>query len=85
MAEAGGFHSEIAEIHEALGETTAAAFALWALVRLYLWWRDTPTQGFVAILVPVLEIAGAVLVITTAYFGGRLVYDLGVNVAHGAM
>ncbi|HET6156982.1 MAG TPA: DUF2231 domain-containing protein, partial [Dongiaceae bacterium] len=32
-AEAGGFHNDIAEIHEGLGEATAAAFAIWAVVR----------------------------------------------------
>src|SRR4051812_16982237 len=31
FAESGGFHSDIAEMHEALGEATAAAFAIWAL------------------------------------------------------
>src|SRR4051794_13344923 len=45
FAESGGFHSDIAEIHEALGEATAAAFAIWALIRLGLWWRDLRLTG----------------------------------------
>src|SRR5690349_21709177 len=45
IAESGGFHSDIAEIHEALGETTAAAFGVWALIRLGLWWRDLRLSG----------------------------------------
>lgn len=84
IAEDGGFHSDIAEMHEGLGETTAAVFAIWALIRLGLWWRDVRLSGGGAFVIPLVEIAGAVLVIVTAYYGGQLVYDLGVNVAHAA-
>lgn len=83
-AEAGGFHSDIAEIHEGLGETTAMLLAGWALVRAVLWFRDMRIANPVAFIVPVLETAGLGLVITTAFYGGQLVYDLGVNVAHAA-
>ncbi len=83
-AEAGGFQSDIAEIHESLGETTAMLLAGWALVRAFLWFRDMRIANPVAFLVPVLETAGLGLVITTAFYGGQLVYDLGVNVAHAA-
>jgi uncharacterized membrane protein len=82
FAEAGGFHNDIAEIHEGLGEFTATAFAIWAVVRGFLWVRDIRLTGLLFVAVPVIEIAGAGLVIATAYFGGQLVYDLGVNVAH---
>jgi uncharacterized membrane protein len=34
--------------------------------------------------VSLVEVAGAALVIATAYYGGQLVYDLGVNVVHAA-
>jgi uncharacterized membrane protein len=84
IAEDGGFHSDIAEMHEALGETTAVALALWALIRLVMWWRDTRLAGAASLVVSLVEVAGAALVITTAYYGGQLVYDLGVNVAHAA-
>ena len=84
FAEDGGFHSDIAEIHEGLGETTATLFAVWALIRIGLWWRDLRLTGTSALLVSLAEVAGAVLVIATAYYGGQLVYDLGVNVAHAA-
>jgi uncharacterized membrane protein len=84
FAEDGGFHSDIAEIHEGLGETTAALFAIWALIRLGIWWRDLRLTGVGALAVSLIEVAGAVLVIATAYYGGQLVYDLGVNVAHAA-
>lgn len=84
FAEDGGFHSNVAEIHEGLGETTAVIFAVWALIRLGLWWRDLRLTGAGALVVSLAEVAGAGLVVATAYYGGQLVYDLGVNVAHAA-
>ncbi|HEX6118915.1 MAG TPA: DUF2231 domain-containing protein [Dongiaceae bacterium] len=84
FAEAGGFHSDVAEIHEGLGEATAAAFAIWAIVRVVAWWRNARLRGGGAILLSVIELAGAGIVVTTAYFGGQLVYDLGVNVAQAS-
>lgn len=83
IAEAGGFSSEIAEIHEALGGATMAAFTVWALIRGVVWWRRANLGGAVRIAVPVIEIAGAALVLVTAYYGGSLVFGLGVNVAKG--
>lgn len=82
-AEASGFSSEIAEIHESLGGITAFAFLIWGLVRLALWIRNREL-GTAAIAIPVVEVAGAVLVTITAYYGGQLVYDLGVNVSRAA-
>lgn len=84
FAEAGGFHSDVAEIHEGLGEATAAAFAIWAVIRVVAWWRNVKVQGAPAALLSVVELAGAALVIATAFYGGNLVYDLGVNVAVAA-
>ena len=81
FAEAGGFHSDIAEIHEGLGEATAAAFAIWAIVRVVAWWRNAHWRGGGAALLTLVELLGAVIVVTTAYYGGELVYNLGVNVA----
>ncbi|MEO8669326.1 MAG: DUF2231 domain-containing protein [Bauldia sp.] len=81
LAEAGGFRSDVAETHEGLGTATAAVFVLWAIVRAILWWRNT--RGGRAMLsgVAVVEILGVFLVSLTAYFGGELVYGLGVNVS----
>lgn len=80
FAESKGFTSEIAELHEHLGMASAAAFTVWAVVRLLAWWRNASWRGGGAIGLVVVELAGAVLVIATAYYGGQLVYDLGVNV-----
>jgi len=84
LAEAGGFHSDVAEIHEGLGAATAAAFAIWALVRVAAWWRNSSLRGGGAVLLSLVELAGAAVVVATAYYGGQLVYDLGVNVAQAA-
>jgi uncharacterized membrane protein len=81
FAEAGGFHSDVAEVHEGLGEATAAAFAIWAIVRVVAWWRNAHWRGGSAALLTLVELLGAVIVVTTAYYGGELVYNLGVNVA----
>lgn len=83
-AESGGFHSAVAEVHEGLGTTTAIAFAAWGLIRAFLWWRNISIGGAVRALLPAAEVVGALLVIATAFYGGQLVYDLGVNVAHMA-
>jgi uncharacterized membrane protein len=84
IAESGGFHSEVAEVHESLGEMTAIILACWAVVRAFLWLRDVRITSPIAFSVPVLELAGLGLVTATAYYGGQLVYDLGVNVAVAA-
>ncbi|WP_246679950.1 DUF2231 domain-containing protein [Mesorhizobium sp. B1-1-9] len=83
-AEAAGFSSEIAEIHESLGGITAFAFLMWGLVRLALWVRNRDLR-VVSMAIPVIELGGAILVTTTAYYGGLLVYELGVNVAKTAI
>lgn len=81
VAESGGFHSDVAETHEALGETTAILLAIWAAIRIFMWWRDVRLNRMAAGALALVEIAGAALVVATAYYGGRLVYELGVNVA----
>ncbi len=83
-AESKGFSSNVAEIHESLGGAVAATFGVWAVVRALLWWRDTRVSGAMAYAVALVAVVGAGLAATTAYFGGQLVYDLGVNVANAA-
>ncbi|RVA10277.1 hypothetical protein EN932_19850 [Mesorhizobium sp. M7A.F.Ca.US.002.01.1.1] len=83
-AEAAGFSSDIAEIHESLGGITAFAFMIWGLVRLALWVRNRDMR-VVTIAIPLIEAGGAMLVTATAYYGGLLVYELGVNVAKSAI
>lgn len=80
IAEAGGFHSDVAEVHEQLGGITMGCFAAWAVIRTFLWLRNVKLRGAMAVLLPAVEVAGAILVVATAYYGGELVYQLGVNV-----
>lgn len=82
IAEAGGFSSDVAEMHEGLGGIVAVVLGLWAVIRGVMWLRALRLHRPVAYLLPAVAIAAAVLVIVTAYFGGELVYQLGVNVAH---
>jgi len=84
VAESGGFSSPVAETHEGLGGVIALAFLIWGIVRLGLWVRNRGI-GSIAVAVPLIELAGSVLVTVTAYYGGILVYDLGVNVAKGVV
>lgn len=83
-AEAAGFRSDVAELHEGLGTLTAAAFVVWALVRGFSWWRNWQASRGAESGVAVVELIGVALVVATAYFGGELVFGLGVNVAHAA-
>ncbi|TGT59747.1 hypothetical protein EN802_33945, partial [bacterium M00.F.Ca.ET.159.01.1.1] len=64
-AEAAGFSSEVAEIHESLGTISAATFLGWGLIRLALWARNREL-GTLALAIPAVEIAGAALVTVTA-------------------
>ncbi|MEZ5450133.1 MAG: DUF2231 domain-containing protein [Thiolinea sp.] len=84
-AEEGGFSSEIAEIHEHLGMIAALVLSAWAVIRGFLWFRNNQLSGGMNMLVSLGSVAIAVLVLATAYFGGQLVYDLGVNVTKVAM
>jgi uncharacterized membrane protein len=80
VAEAQGFRSDVAETHEGLGTVTAIAFAVWAVIRVIAYWRNLRIPGVKAAATPAIELLGALLVTATAYYGGQLVYDLGVNV-----
>jgi len=81
IAVTAGQSEALLEDHEGWGTTTAAVFMAAALLRLFLWWRglDERSAGRAAAVAS--SAAVAVLVLVTAYFGGHLVYDLGVNVA----
>jgi len=81
VAEAGGFRSEVAEIHESLGTATAVLLTVWAIFRGFLWLKEIQVEGAMKWLIVLIEVGGAAMIVATAYFGGALVYDLGVNVA----
>ncbi len=84
FAESRGFESDVAEIHEGLGRSFAIAASLWAVLRAILWLRDVRLPRPLAFAMPAVSVAGALLVTYTAYYGGQLVFDLGVNVARAS-
>lgn len=85
IARSAGYNETQLEIHEELGTWTAILLATWAVVRAYIWWRGAALVNRVRLAVLGIEFGGAALIITTAYFGGYLVYDLGVNVARASV
>lgn len=69
------------ELHEELGTVTAATIVVWSIIRAAAWWRRVSLAGGRAYGIAIVEIAIVLLIITTAYFGGQLVYELGIGVA----
>ncbi len=84
IAEAGGVPEIRTETHEYLGTATAIALGLWALARAYIWWQQIPLSKTRVTGVVLVELALSALIIITAYYGGQLVYDFGVNVTVSA-
>lgn len=84
VALASGVAEARLETHQLLGTITAIVLALWGLVRAFIWWRRHPIGNGRAWGVVLAELTFSVLIITTAYYGGQLVYDFGVNVAQQA-
>lgn len=76
-----GFDKDALEQHEELGLTT-----LWILIGLSLWqgvarWRGMRLGGGVGWAFFAVSLLGVGTLLTAAYLGGELVYNLGVNVA----
>ena len=78
---AAGFSAGPIEIHETFAIITICVFGLYSLWRLLVLWRGYSLGGFIAWVSAVPGMIGLVLLITTAYYGGELVYHYGVNVA----
>ena len=80
-AMAAGFPESAFEIHETLGLTTMAIFLVLAALRLAATWRGFSLSGPRGWTFALAGVLGLGVLIATAYFGGGLVYGLGVNVA----
>jgi uncharacterized membrane protein len=76
-----GFPSGPLEIHEEMALITIAIFCFDCLLRLLAVWRRYALQGFIGWISALPGIVGLFLLVTTAYYGGELVYYFGVNVA----
>lgn len=83
-AMAKGYPASPLDLHAWLGTATAGILGIWALVRAYLWWQGTSLKGSRAGTVAAVELAAVLLIVVTAYYGGHLVYDLGVNISPDA-
>lgn len=76
-----GFPKAPLERHEGFGYTTMWFFVVYAALHLLAWWRRFPLAGGRGWLWFIVSLAGVALVLVTAYFGGDLVYRVGVNVS----
>jgi len=81
-AMAKGFPQAALELHEEFAVITMTVFAALSLTMLYAAWKQIVMTGTKGWLFLAAMAAGLGLLIVTAYLGGHLVYDLGVNV-HG--
>ncbi len=81
IALAAGTPDSILEPHVKMGTVTAAAIAVWGLLRGAGFWRGLSVQGGWTALVVLVEVVLVVMVLGTAFLGGQLVYDHGVAVS----
>ncbi|HXZ93490.1 MAG TPA: DUF2231 domain-containing protein [Burkholderiales bacterium] len=77
-----GFPRAPLERHADFGYTTMWLLIAYAAFYLLAWWRGLRLSGGRGWAWFAASLAGVALVLTTAYFGGDLVYGIGVNVAH---
>jgi uncharacterized membrane protein len=75
-----GVPEALLETHEDLGTITAITLVVWAILRGIAWLGRMELAGSRRNILLLIEVAIAALIITTAYFGGALVYEHGVNV-----
>jgi len=76
-----GFDKAPLEEHAGLAGATIGVFAILALGQLIAVWRGIRLSGKYGKVFVAAVLLGCLLLISTAYHGGALVYDLGVNVA----
>lgn len=82
-AVAHGVPEGLMETHEGLGTTTALLLGAWAVLRLFAWWRRMPLGGGRKVGVVAVDAALVLLILVTAWYGGSLVFEHGVNVVTG--
>ena len=79
-AVAKGFAVPPLEHHEEMAATTLTFFSVLAVVQLFAIWKKIPVDHKRAWYFAAAAVVGVALLIFTAYLGGHLVYDIGVNV-----
>jgi len=76
-----GFKNPSIEIHQGLGIATTVILALNACMVIYCLWRKVRLDGSRNLAgIFAFTSIGLIMVVITAYYGGYLVYGLGVNV-----
>ena len=76
-----GFPTGPLETHETLALITIAIFSIYGLLRILAVWRRYTLRGITGWIAALPGMAGFILLIATAYYGGELVYHFGVNEA----
>ena len=79
-AASAGFPKGPMDEHEDLAGATITLFGLLVVIQGFALWRNFRLAGKAGWLFVVLGLVGVGLLISTAWHGGHLVYDLGVNV-----
>jgi uncharacterized membrane protein len=75
-----GFPAGPLETHEAFGITTMSVFLAITAVQAFAWWRGIGLSGRRGWILASIGTVGVILLVVTAFFGGHLVYEIGVNV-----
>ena len=75
-----GFDKAPLEEHQGLAIPTIIIFSIIALTQAYSMWRGRSLVGAKAVMIFVATLVGLGFLIATAYHGGQLVYEIGVNV-----
>lgn len=75
-----GFTEMQLEGHEGWGTTTTVVLAIIAALRVAMWFMGKDRSGTARLFAAATTAVGSIMVIVTAFFGGQLVYELGVNV-----
>ena len=75
-----GFAKDPLETHESLAGTAIVLLTVLSIVTLYSWWKHIDLGGMRGRIFTIVALLTLILLLITAYFGGNLVYELGVNV-----
>ncbi len=81
IAKEKGFPTAPIEEHESLAMTTLTLFGVLTLVQAVIYWRRIALNRALSWVLPVAGLVGVALLLMTAWHGGELVYEIGVNVA----
>lgn len=76
-----GFPERPIESHEEMATSTLTLFIILTLVQGSLFWRKIKLKPLLSWALPLAGLVGCALLLVTAFYGGSLVYDLGVNVS----